>query len=946
MGSGKSGGSQVIGYKYYMGLHLVFCHGPADFVGPIYAGERQFHAGRASSGSISVNAPKLFGGEKKEGGIVGTVDVMMGESTQGQNAYLASVLGADNVPGYRGVVSLVANKVYICAMSPYPKAWAAQIKRIPGQDWYAAKADINSGSANGAHILREAILDPNWGMGYPFTAIDNDSFVAAADTLYDEGLGLSLLLSGQGSVEDFIQQIQKHINSVIYTDRSTGKFVLKLIRDDYVIGDLPVFSDGTNIVDLASFQRPLYSEMVNEVVVVYRPRGAFSDAAATFQDLASIQAQGGVVSQTLQYPGIDSAANAGVVGLRELKQHATPLATARIIANRDAWDLNPGDPFVFNWAPKGISQMVMRAMSINYGGLTKGQIEINAVEDIFGVPDAVYLTPPDSQWSDPVGDPVAVPESRIEEVPYWDLATQLSAADLDYIEADDCFVNHIARKPTVASSGYGMWTKPSGAADYTRQTTGVYAPTALLLQDLDKLTETGVSASLVGLTADDIVIGQYAYLDDEIIRIDAWDGGANTIDVGRGCLDSVPAEHANGARIWFAELNGGVDGNAYLPAETVETKATPITGRGELEVTAASAESITLDNRQDLPYPPGRFAFNTVLYPEAFVDGLALTWAHRDRLLQTARPINDHTDTSIGPEAGTTYDVAFYGENDLVTTPLRTATGISGTSRTWTEEEADSGLWIYSPVDTHSFLLPLDTNHRVEGPDQTVEWASNLTNVTFDGDWATFAGNGYMDVEDIDIGESFSIVFGLKGGTYTPASQERTVANKTSAAGANIFSLALYSTYFRVRIGTVVLSPGSWTTTYGTDRDHYFLVTVQKDLPTPGYTTITAYIDGHLIGSTNYNTVVGAMAGKPWAVGARWTGVSTRGDYLSSSIHRLAFFKSVLSATDVWPLQRLNATLRATAGSQRDGKNSRQRCDHLAERAGWGYNYGNYFGGI
>jgi hypothetical protein len=943
-GGGKGGGgSQVIGYKYYLGMHIVFCHGPVDYLSAIYVGERQAWIGSVSgSGRILVNAPNLFGGEKKEGGIYGWVDVLGGEPYQPVNTYLASQLGPD-IPAYRGVVSLVLNKCYVCAMSPYPKPWAALVRRFPAKDWYGAKAAIGL-SANGAHIIYEAITDTDWGMGYPFTAIDDASFKAAADTLHDEGLGISMLLSGQGSVEEFIQQVLRHINGVLYTDRLTGKFVLKLTREDYVIGDLPVF-DTSNVKELASFQRPTYGEMINEVVIIYRPQGAFSDAAATFQDLASVQAQGSVISQTLQYPGIDSAANASVIGIRELKQNSTPLAKARIVANRDAWDLNPGDPFVLTWAPKGIDQVVMRAMSLNYGNMTKGDIEINAVEDIFGVPSSNYSTPQDSLWTDPVGDPVPAPELRLEEVPYWDLKMQLSPADFAYVEDNDCYLHALAREPSVASSSYGIWTDPAGTGTFAKVAQGVYPPTILLAQDLDKTQETGIAISALPWFVDDIATGYYAYIGQEVVRIDAIDGVLNTIDIGRGCLDSAPLEHASGTRVWFAELKGGSDVTPYLPTEDLDVRVTPVTGKGELDVASASTENIVFTGRFFKPYPAGRFAFNSAYYPSVITGVLDLTWVHRDRTLQDVRPIVDHFDGSIGPEVGTTYTAKLYGERDLVTTPLRTYSGVSGLSQSWTDELADSDIWVYAPVDTHDFLLPLDTNARVEGPAQTVGWASNVTDVAFDGDFAEFPGTGYMDVEDIDIGETISVVFGVRGGSY-PSGAANTVADKSTAAGANILALELNSGYVCVYIGPGGLSSGNLGGTVDWTRDHYFLVTVEKDAPAPGQSRVTVYMDGAQTGQATVNTVIGSMAGKPWAVGAGWSGAATRDKYLTADIHRLGFWGSLLTAADVWPEQRLNSELRATLTTVRTGEDSRMDCDHTADRAGFGYRFGEYYGGV
>ena len=68
---------------------------------------------------------------------------------------------------------------------------------------YSAKADVG-GDMNPAHILREVLTDPDWGMGYPEADVDNASFTAAADTLYSEGMGMSILWDKQQQLSDFL----------------------------------------------------------------------------------------------------------------------------------------------------------------------------------------------------------------------------------------------------------------------------------------------------------------------------------------------------------------------------------------------------------------------------------------------------------------------------------------------------------------------------------------------------------------------------------------------------------------------------------------------------------------------------------------------------------------------------------------------------------------------
>jgi hypothetical protein len=133
-----------------------------DAVTEIIVGEKTAWTGSVTgNGSLSIIRRDLFGGEEREGGVDGTLDLMFGASGQGPNAYLQGKLGA-NIPAFRGVLS-VAWRGLVSAMNPYIKPWRFRVKRIP-RAWYPAKAEI-SGDANPAHILRDCLTNADWGMG-------------------------------------------------------------------------------------------------------------------------------------------------------------------------------------------------------------------------------------------------------------------------------------------------------------------------------------------------------------------------------------------------------------------------------------------------------------------------------------------------------------------------------------------------------------------------------------------------------------------------------------------------------------------------------------------------------------------------------------------------------------------------------------------------------------
>ena len=667
-------GSEVtIGYKYYLGMHMVICHGPVDKIQRIDVGSRTAWTGNVTSSSqIYIDAPDLFGGKKKEGGVQGFIDVMMGEATQPKNDYLVAKLGPV-IPAFRGVLSLVLRQCYVAAMSPYPKPWSFLIKRIPAKDWYPAKADINGG-ANGSHIIYETISNIEWGMGYAIDTIDDASFREVADQLYDENLGLSFEMTNTDSIENFVYTVVKHINGIFYTKPDTGKFALKLLRDDYNVALLPEYNES-NIIQLESFERPSFGEMVNEVIVTYRPQGTESDDAVTVQDIAAIHAQEGIISQTMTYPGIDNATNAARVAMRDLRQKSTPLARVKLKVMRTAWNKTIGDCIKFSWVEHGVSSMVLRILGINLGNLTEGAISLDCVEDVFGLPNATYIGDQPSGWVDPVQPPQTAAYRRLQEATYWDAARNLKQSDFDYLTNTSAFLKYIIGEPSTTAINFEFWVRPYGGA-YTQGEDGNFTPHGAITSSITQI-QTSITINGIKGDTDSISIGLYAIIEDEIVRVDAFNALTGIMTIGRGCLDTVPKSHLVGARLYFADSFQTIDTTEYSVSETLYAKALTRTGQGILPISSATEDSIALVGRFAKPYPPGNFRINGTYFPSLVTTDLIITWSHRDRVQQLATII-DHTSGNIGPELGTTYSVEIrkVSDNSL----LETSSGIAGTA--------------------------------------------------------------------------------------------------------------------------------------------------------------------------------------------------------------------------------------------------------------------------
>lgn len=687
-GGGKGSQEYTVGYWYGLGAHLALCHGPLDAINEIRVGERVAWSGNVTGNTtITIDNPNLFGGEEREGGVQGPVDILMGGPTQGRNAYLQERLGAD-IPAFRGVVSLILRRVWVAAMNPYIKPWSVRAKRVPRQ-WYAAKAEI-SGDANPAHIVRECLTNGEWGMGYPTSDIDDASFTGAADALHAEGFGLSLLWNKEETIEDFILSVLRHVDGLLYVHPRTGLFTLKLARADYTLSSLPTFDPG-NILRIEEFTRPSWGEITNQLTVVYRDGATDKDGSVTVQDIAAVQLNGGVVATTVNYPGISRAELANRVAMRELKQLSSSLAKCTFVANRQASGLNIGDVVKLSWPPYGIDQMVMRVARIAYGELANGAVRVECVQDIFGLPQSVYSAPPPSGWTEPTSLPAPCPHQTLFEVPYWSVVkdfTGESQSLLGDIDDLDGLVAACGSRPSSDAFGFKALARVSGS--FADKGFGIFTPTALLTA---MLPQSAVQVS-VGLTSgiglEEVSAGGLTVIDGEWLKVVSLNLATQTVTLERGMLDTVPASHPAGSRIWFVDGFRHYLTPEYVAGETVRVKLLTRTARGTLPEAAATEMSLPLDKRFIRPYCPGNAQINGKRYPTAVAGEINVGWATRNRQSQTAYLVLQ-TEGAITPEAGQTVTVRFYNENGSL---RRTVSGITGNGTTWAlaQELADSGL--------------------------------------------------------------------------------------------------------------------------------------------------------------------------------------------------------------------------------------------------------------
>ena len=139
---------QTEGYKYYAGASMIFCQGSIDKLINISIADRVAWQGAIQDGTLNINKASLFGGQSREGGVSGYIDIYSGHDKHSRNNYLARKI-SEIVPAYRYVAGAVFRHFY-WGNNPYLKDVSFVVQRIHYQDakktpqWYNERAAIKS----------------------------------------------------------------------------------------------------------------------------------------------------------------------------------------------------------------------------------------------------------------------------------------------------------------------------------------------------------------------------------------------------------------------------------------------------------------------------------------------------------------------------------------------------------------------------------------------------------------------------------------------------------------------------------------------------------------------------------------------------------------------------------------------------------------------------------
>lgn len=677
----KPGGSVLLGFKYFMTVHGILAE-RLDKVIRIYVGEKIFFIGETFNENFPINFPEFFQGGGLPNGLVGSFAV----EQDNVSPFVKDNYPDENPPQFRGVVSIgfwgdgAENGFYVGNSRQFPNMSVIGTNAEWG--WYPEVAPIASEvdwtDMNPVCYIR------NLTANLPLTF--GPSWEGAADTIFAEGLGLSMIYNGNESLGDFIDTILEHINAVTYFDRQTGEYEIKLIRNDYDEGSLPVFDRGNTIGD-PQISRKNPADLPNTMGVNFTWSRKQGKRANVTQSNGALAAQFGRIATERDFPFITKRSLALSVLQRELATITSNPAFGEVRVIGLAPTMNIGSEFILDFPERGEPAMVCSIQEIIEGGPRDNSTLVRFVEHAFNDPETIEV---DDDLVDPPDNTALPTEVRsIVEMPYY--IGQLTGGDdyADALAASDDFgtVLVYAQKPNGLHTNYAIHATPPG----NDTGNGSYSTAGTLSDDITRMqTVFEVSTTNIDLTGKLILLGGEYIVVDSVLDL----GSSQQLTVGRGCLDTAPIVHTAGAVFYYAAVTSG-DAVAHYSDDVITYRLRSRVSGDILHAADALTDNLTYDARAIRPYPPGQFKTDG-----SYTDGreagatVALTWAHRDRELQLIEgQYEDHDEADIGPETGTTYIVraeAFDGEGASLGTFLDSNEGLV-TSYTYTSGSEPSG---------------------------------------------------------------------------------------------------------------------------------------------------------------------------------------------------------------------------------------------------------------
>ena len=669
---------------------------------------------------ISISKQDLFQTEADQmprNGFQGALDFYSGSVSQEINPWIESKEGAGNVPAYRNLSYIVFQQPYIGNSRNVPTP-DVEVERIPQNvttgDDYFIETKPNVLEANPVEILYDVMTNNDYfGVGIPPEKIDEENFREVGAQLKQEGFGLSLIFEGGSTFEDIKKDIEKHVSCNVFMSYTTGKWTIKLNRQDYDVNTLRIF-DEKNIKSVQKMTKTETSNLSSELKISYTDRDSeykkrtLSATSPTIERL-----RGSPKVENDEFLACKDRDLAAKIVSREIRAYATPLISLNLIVDRTAFGLEIGDVIIVNYPRYNINNTVFRITEVDLGLFNRREIKLSLIQDIFSFGEEIYSINEDLLNQRPTDEDYIFTNFNFEAPVFFGEDHTMITCLEDHNTRSfgfELFVEEATERLLRASSGASTtYSFLESQADVNETILYIQANANGRNFNLDFIGDATTEQRNVGKNFAILTNGtEQEFISFRRATLDAPNNRYILEDVWRGGLDTVPKFWTSFAtKVYFIDYGS-------LPTVLDETNIAGTIKTYDIERKFYTKENeLFLDNatieftrRFDKPFYPYALDVNgfrwgtnqTIDNFETFTvvplnTDLELEWQNADRSDSIAK-FNYYNRPTTNNEANTVYNLRIYDDNDVL---IKTETGLTSQTYTFTDETTINPGGVYYP---------------------------------------------------------------------------------------------------------------------------------------------------------------------------------------------------------------------------------------------------------
>ena len=228
--------------------------------------------------------------------------------------------------------------------------------------------------------------------------INEASFVTAATILSDEKLGLSFILTRSKKATDWIKEILRYADGIVYFNPVDEQYAIRLFRKDYDEDNLLVI-DESNVSNLV-IERSAWTDVISTFRFKYAIDWEKTSNTYEIINSAAIEVNGYETSKEFDFQMLSDPACLPYLMTRVVQKHGLPGVKVKFRINFVLGSaLTPGDVIKLKSDKLEVSELLLRIIKIGGDKEENPYLDIECINDLYAnpidileIPEATYRT--------------------------------------------------------------------------------------------------------------------------------------------------------------------------------------------------------------------------------------------------------------------------------------------------------------------------------------------------------------------------------------------------------------------------------------------------------------------------------------------------------------------------------------------------------------------------